>query len=84
VTKRKPPTTDGVLDALKAGVAECIAPEDVPTHFDLGCAYADMGLLDDAIHELELVLRVQPKHVEARAKLAQVLARRADHGDEDA
>jgi tetratricopeptide (TPR) repeat protein len=49
---------------------------DHRTHFDLGVAYAAMGLLDDAIGEFEAVLRAAPGDVEARAKLEEALLRR--------
>ena len=29
-------------------------PEDVETHYDLGIAYKEMGLIDDAIGEFEV------------------------------
>ncbi len=31
-------------------------PEDSETHYDLGIAYKEMGLLDDAVHEFEVAL----------------------------
>ena len=52
----------GVLDVetvfaqFKKGVEETVALEDSETHNDLGIAYKEMGLLDDAIHEFELCL----------------------------
>lgn len=35
-------------------------------HFDLGVAYAEMGLYQDAIAEFEAVLAVDPNHANAR------------------
>ena len=43
-----------VFAQFKKGVEEQIGLEDSDTHFDLGIAYKEMGLLDDAIHEFEL------------------------------
>jgi tetratricopeptide (TPR) repeat protein len=43
-----------VFAQFKKGVEEQIGIEDSDTHFDLGIAYKEMGLLDDAIHEFEL------------------------------
>ncbi len=43
-----------VFAQFKKGVEEQIGLEDTDTHFDLGIAYKEMGLLDDAIHEFEL------------------------------
>jgi tetratricopeptide (TPR) repeat protein len=35
-------------------VAENLSPEDYDTHFNLGIAYREMGLLDEAIGEFQL------------------------------
>lgn len=45
---------EAVFAQFKKGVAETVAKEDSDTHFDLGIAYKEMGLLDDAISEFEL------------------------------
>jgi tetratricopeptide (TPR) repeat protein len=42
---------DAVFEQFKRGVEEQVAPDDTATHFDLGIAYKEMGLLDDAIAE---------------------------------
>lgn len=47
---------DSVFEQFKKGVQEQIGLEDTDTHFDLGIAYKEMGLLDDAIHEFELAM----------------------------
>jgi tetratricopeptide (TPR) repeat protein len=38
-------------------VAETVKAEDSDTHYDLGIAYKEMGLLDDAVHEFETATR---------------------------
>ena len=43
-----------VFAQFKKGVEEQIGLEDTDTHFDLGIAYKEMGLLDDAVHEFDL------------------------------
>ncbi|MDB4985730.1 MAG: hypothetical protein JWN04_908 [Myxococcaceae bacterium] len=48
---------ESVFAQFKKGVAEQIAPDDSETHFDLGIAYKEMGLVDDAIHEFELAAK---------------------------
>ena len=45
---------ESVFAQFKRGVQEQIGLEDTDTHFDLGIAYKEMGLLDDAIHEFDL------------------------------
>jgi pilus assembly protein FimV len=45
---------ESVFAQFKKGVAQQIAADDTDTHFDLGIAYKEMGLLDDAISEFDL------------------------------
>lgn len=51
-----------VFKAFKAGVSANVDESDWQTHFDLGVAYREMGLLDDAIEEFELVQK-HPEHL---------------------
>jgi pilus assembly protein FimV len=48
---------ESVFAQFKKGVAEQIAPDDSETHFDLGIAYKEMGLMADAINEFELAAK---------------------------
>jgi pilus assembly protein FimV len=43
-----------VFAQFKKGVAETVGSDDIETHFDLGIAYKEMGLIDDAIGEFVL------------------------------
>jgi len=45
-----------VLDQFKKGVERSISPEDSSTHYDLGIAYKEMGLLDEALGEFRTAL----------------------------
>ncbi len=42
-----------VFDEFKRGVAQVVEEGDYQTHYDLGIAYKEMGLFDDAIREFE-------------------------------
>jgi pilus assembly protein FimV len=44
-------SVEEVFSEFKKGLAKIVKPEDVDTHYDLGIAYKEMGLLDDAIGE---------------------------------
>ena len=46
-----------VFAQFKKGVEQQVGMEDSETHFDLGIAYKEMGLLDDAINEFRLCVR---------------------------
>ncbi|MBW2548882.1 MAG: tetratricopeptide repeat protein, partial [Deltaproteobacteria bacterium] len=41
---------------FKAGVAEQVSDDDSDTHFDLGIAYKEMGLLPDARREFQVAM----------------------------
>ena len=46
-----------MLRKFKAGVAENVEDEDYQSHYDLGVAYKEMGLVDEAIAEFQKALR---------------------------
>lgn len=50
-------SVETVFEQFKAGVAAQVADNDAATHYDLGVAYKEMGLLADAINEFELASR---------------------------
>jgi tetratricopeptide (TPR) repeat protein len=50
-----------VFRELERGIAASgVAADDGETHYDLAIAYKEMGLLDDAIQELELAMKGSP------------------------
>jgi len=46
-----------MLQAFKKGIAASVEEEDFQSHYDLGVAYKEMGLLDEAIAEFQKALR---------------------------
>lgn len=48
---------DQVFAKFKQGVASQVSESDSSTHYDLGVAYKEMGLLSDAVHEFDLAAR---------------------------
>jgi len=47
---------ESVFEQFKKGVEEQVGLEDTDTHFDLGIAYKEMGLIDDSIKEFKLAM----------------------------
>jgi tetratricopeptide (TPR) repeat protein len=47
-------SVDEVFSEFKKGLEKVVKPTDVDTHYDLGIAYKEMGLLDDAIEVFEV------------------------------
>jgi tetratricopeptide (TPR) repeat protein len=46
-----------LLDQFKSMVSEAIEEEDAASHYDLGVAYKEMGLIDEAIAEFQIAAR---------------------------
>jgi hypothetical protein len=60
-------TDDGfsaVFDAFKQGVSEALSETDHEAHYDLGIAYKEMELFDDAIQEFRAAMVHPPRVVE--------------------
>jgi tetratricopeptide (TPR) repeat protein len=77
VVEEKEPTGDEQADfnemlrRFKQGVAENVEEEDHESHYDLGVAYKEMGLLDEAIAEFQKALRGANKRVRTYEALGQ-------------
>ena len=52
-----------MLSQFKSKVAEHIEADDVRAHYDLGTAYREMGLVDEAIAEFQQALRASGNHL---------------------
>ena len=57
------------VERFKKGVAEHLSPTDYDTHFNLGIAYREMGLLDEAIGEFQLASKDPKRAVECASML---------------
>jgi tetratricopeptide (TPR) repeat protein len=60
-----------MLRAFKQGVAQNVEEEDHQAHYDLGVAYKEMGLIDEAISEFQKALRGPHDRVRAYESLGQ-------------
>ena len=60
-----------MLRKFKQGVAANIEEEDTEAHYDLGVAYKEMGLLDEAISEFQKALRAPENRVRTYEALGQ-------------
>ena len=56
-------SVEDVFEEFKKGIHNQISDEDSDTHYDLGIAYREMGLFDDAIAEFKTAMRTKEKEV---------------------
>jgi tetratricopeptide (TPR) repeat protein len=77
VVEEKEPTGDeeadfqDMLRKFKQGIADNVEEEDHQSHYDLGVAYKEMGLLDEAIAEFQKALRGPSNRVSTYEALGQ-------------
>jgi tetratricopeptide (TPR) repeat protein len=58
-----------IVEGFKKGVAEIPLEEDYETHYNLGLAYREIGLLDEAIGELQLAAQATKHPVDCYSLL---------------
>lgn len=56
VQDREKSRFDGSMSQFKKGIEDQVSAEDTETHFNLGIAYKEMGLLDDAVEQFDKAL----------------------------
>jgi tetratricopeptide (TPR) repeat protein len=61
-----------VFAAFKEGVAKQVSEDDGQSHYDLGVAYKEMGLLDDAIREFEVAARDEKRDCICRSMVGMI------------
>ncbi len=52
-----------MLGQFKEKVSQNVAADDVAAHHDLGTAYMEMGLFEEAVAEFQAALRASPSHL---------------------
>ncbi len=70
---------DDIFEEFKKGVEQQAIKEDVDTHYNLGVAYKEMGLLDDAISEFIMTPEDEPKFMQSRYMLGLCYLEKADY-----
>ena len=59
-----------IIDEFKAGVSSSISGEDHESHYDLGMAYMEMGLYDEAIGEFQVASKGAPMELKCLEMIA--------------
>ncbi|MEX0843091.1 MAG: tetratricopeptide repeat protein, partial [Gemmatimonadota bacterium] len=60
-----------MLSRFKEKVATNLPSDDATAHYDLGAAYKDMGLMDEAVSQFQSALRAHPGHLAAYEMVGQ-------------
>jgi tetratricopeptide (TPR) repeat protein len=68
-----------MLKQFKSMVADTIEKEDSSSHYDLGCAFRDMGLIDEAIAEFQIAARSPEYRLRAIEMLGSCFAEKGEH-----
>ena len=62
---------DSMLDQFMQGIEDNIDEADADAHYDLGVAFKEMGLLDEAVSEFQKALRSEDTRLRASESLGQ-------------
>ncbi len=75
----EPESIEDIVTGFTKGLAEALSPEDYDTHYNLGIAYQEMGLVDESIGEFQISAK-SPEHlVESAAMLGLAFRQRGLH-----
>ncbi len=66
-------SVEELFQEFKKGVEDQIDKDDHQTHYDLGIAYKEMGLLEEAIHEFQTAMRDPARFLECAAMIGNCL-----------
>jgi len=61
---------DAIFEKFRKGIKEQVGDEEFETHYDLGVAYKEMGLVAEAIEEFQLAARGPTRFVDACTMIA--------------
>ncbi|MBI5141288.1 MAG: tetratricopeptide repeat protein [Nitrospirae bacterium] len=68
-----------IFDAFKRGVKDEVPENDFETHYNLGIAYKEMGLTDDAIREFQIACETSPASFQSISMLALCYSEKGDY-----
>jgi hypothetical protein len=70
---------EDMLRRFKRGVAENVEEEDFASHYDLGVAYKEMGLVDEAIAQFQRALRGESHRIRSYEALGQCFVEKGQY-----
>ena len=72
---------DSLIDSSQELMADEVADEDGQTHYDLGIAYKEMGVYDDAINEFMIAMKDEKKVFDAYSMVGLCYMEKAEFED---
>jgi tetratricopeptide (TPR) repeat protein len=69
-----------MLKKFKQGIAENVAQEDYQSHYDLGVAFKEMGLVDEAIAEFQKALKAPSNRLPTYEAIGQCFIEKQQYG----
>ena len=69
-----------MLKKFKQGIAENVSQEDYQSHYDLGVAFKEMGLVDEAIAEFQKALKAPSNRLPTYEALGQCFIEKEQYG----
>ncbi len=69
---------EGNISAFKKGIEDAVAQDDCETHYDLGIAYREMGLLGEAIDEFTKAMSHPSRYTDALTLIGTCLVSKGD------
>jgi len=69
-----------MLKKFKQGIAENVAQEDYQSHYDLGVAFKEMGLVDEAIAEFQKALKAPSNRLPTYEAIGQCFIEKEQYG----
>lgn len=74
-----PEELTGILHEFKKGIEKEVEDKDAETHYNLGIAYKEMGLIDDAIREFKLAEKEPGRALQSLSMLASCYMEKGDY-----
>jgi tetratricopeptide (TPR) repeat protein len=68
-----------MLSQFRSKVSEHVSVEDTASHYDLGIAFKEMGLIDEAIAEFQTALRFGAQRLKVYEELGQCFMEKGDY-----
>jgi tetratricopeptide (TPR) repeat protein len=78
VDSREQSRLEGNISAFKKGIEDAVAQDDCETHYDLGIAYREMGLLEEAIEEFTKAMGHPSRYTDALTLIGTCLVSKED------